>query len=176
MDVLTTVNKRRTPQTEQADPRQVRNAAGGFTFQVDDWTQVHRFLTLGSSGGTYYTDAKELTRDNAEVILRAAATNPIELVRRIVDVSVAGRAPKQNPALFALAIAAAAEDVDGRRAAMAALPKVARTGTHLFLFARYVEQFRGWGPTLKRAVGDWYLDAPVDQLAYQVVKYRSRKA
>lgn len=175
MDVLTSVNTRRTPQSEKADPRQVRNAAGGYAFPVDDWALVHRFLTLGTSGGTFYTSARDLTKDAAAVILRAAATDPVELVRRIVEVSVAGRAPKQNPALFALAIAAAAEDVDGRRAALAALPSVARTGTHLFLFAKYVEQFRGWGPTLKRAVADWYLSRPVDKLAYQVVKYRQRE-
>ncbi|GAS99883.1 TROVE domain-containing protein, partial [Mycolicibacterium canariasense] len=136
---------------------------------------VHRFLTLGTDGGTYYTSAGELTKDNAEVVLRAAATDPVELVRRILEVSTAGRAPKQNPALFALAIAAAADDVEGRRRAVAALPHVARTGTHLFLFARYVEQFRGWGPALKRGVADWYLDRSVDALAYQVLKYRQRE-
>ncbi|OBF77159.1 TROVE domain-containing protein [Mycolicibacterium fortuitum] len=175
MDVLATVSTRRTPQTEKADPRQIRNAAGGYTFAVDDWARVHRFLTLGVDGGTYYTGAAELAKDNAEVILRAAATDPIELVRRIVEVSTAGRAPKQNPALFALAIAAAADDVDGRRAALAALPQVARTGTHLFLFARYVEQFRGWGPALAKGVARWYTDRNVDKLAYQVVKYRQRE-
>ncbi|MCV7255316.1 TROVE domain-containing protein [Mycobacterium hackensackense] len=175
MDILTTIDKRHTAQTEQADPRQVKNAAGGFVFPVDDWARVHRFLTLGTDGGTYYTGAGELTKDNAEVILRAAATNPVELVRRILEVSVNGRAPKQNPALFALAIAAAADDVEGRRRALAALPHVARTGTHLFLFARYVEQFRGWGPALKRGVADWYIDRPVKALAYQLVKYRQRE-
>ncbi len=175
MDVLTTVNKRRTPQSEPADFRQVKNAAGGYTFAVDEWARVHRFLTLGSDGPTYYTSAKDLTRENAAVILKAAATNPVELVRRIVEVSEGGRAPKQNPALFALAIAAAADDVNGRRAAMAALPRVARTATHLFLFTKYVEQFRGWGPALAKGVAHWYTDKPVDKLAYQVVKYRQRE-
>jgi 60 kDa SS-A/Ro ribonucleoprotein len=52
---------------------------------------------------------------------------------------------------------------------------VCRTGTHLFLFARYVEQFRGWGRGLRRAVGGWYLDRPVDDVAYQAVKYRQRE-
>lgn len=172
MDTLTTVNTRRTPQTQKADPRQTRNAAGGYTFPMDDWARVHRFLTLGVSGGTFYASAEELTKDNAEVIFRAAAANPIELVRRIVDVSEGGRAPRQNPALFALAIAAAAEDVDGRRAAMSALPRVARTASHLFLFTQYVQQFRGWGPALVKALAHWYTDKPVDKLAYQVVKYR----
>lgn len=175
MDVLATVGTRRTPQTEKADPRQIRNAAGGYTFAVDEWARVHRFLTLGVDGGTYYTGAAEMAKDNAEVILRAASKDPLELVRRIVEVSTAGRAPKQNPALFALAIAAAADDVDGRRAALAALPQVARTGTHLFLFARYVEQFRGWGPALAKGVARWYTDRNVDKLAYQVVKYRQRE-
>ena len=52
---------------------------------------------------------------------------------------------------------------------------MARTGTHLFLFARYVEQFRGWGRGLRSAVGRWYTEKSVDDLAYQMVKYRSRE-
>lgn len=175
MDPLTAVSTRATAQVVRADSRQIRNAAGGYTFAVDDWARVHRFLTLGTDGGTYYTRAADLTAENAAVILRAAATDPVALVRRIVDVSTAGRAPRQNPALFALAVAAAAPDVEGRRAALAALPQVARTGSQLFLFARYVEQFRGWGPTLVRAVGNWYTDMPTDKLAYQLLKYRQRE-
>lgn len=107
MDILSTISTRKTPQSDQADPRQVKNAAGGYTFVPDDWARVHRFLTLGTDGGTYYTSAKDLTVDNAAVIQRAAATDPVELVRRIVEVSEAGRAPKNNAALFALAVAAA---------------------------------------------------------------------
>jgi 60 kDa SS-A/Ro ribonucleoprotein len=53
--------------------------------------------------------------------------------------------------------------------------RIARTGTHLFLFARYVEQFRGWGRGLRTAVGRWYTDKGIDELAYQVVKYRQRE-
>ena len=174
MDILRIVRTRKTAQSDQADLRQIPNAAGGYTFSVDQWSQVHRFLTLGTDGGTYYTTDRELTRDDAAMVLRAAANDPIGLVSRIVEVSESGRAPRQNPALFALAIAASAADVDGRRAALAALPRVARTGTHLFLFAGYVEQFRGWGPTLRRAVADWYTGKPVDRLAYQLVKYRQR--
>ncbi|SKM81612.1 TROVE domain-containing protein [Mycobacteroides abscessus subsp. massiliense] len=175
MDVLSTISTRRTAQTVKADPRQVKNAAGGFAFAVSDEVRLHRFLTLGTDGGTYYTNAAELTRENAEVVFRAAAADPVRLVQHIVEVSVAGRAPKQNPALFALAVAAASDDVEGRRAAAAALPSVARTGTHLYLFVKYMEQFRGWGPAMKRAVGSWYLDKGVDRVAYQLVKYRQRE-
>ena len=73
-----------------------------------------------------------------------------------VDVSVGGCNPKHQSVIFALAACSAAADADTRSLALAALPKVCRTGTHLFLFAGYVEQFRGWGRGLRRAVADWY--------------------
>jgi 60 kDa SS-A/Ro ribonucleoprotein len=41
-------------QTEQADPRQVLNNAGGYTFTVDKFKALERFLILGAEGGTYY--------------------------------------------------------------------------------------------------------------------------
>jgi 60 kDa SS-A/Ro ribonucleoprotein len=175
MDPLTTVSTRNTPQHRPADDRQVRNAAGGFAFALDDDARVHRFLTLGTDGGTYYTRERELTAKNAEVVLRAARERGEWLVEQVVAVSTAGRAPRQNPAVFALAAAAALADDTGRKAALAALAAVCRTGTHLFLFARYVEQFRGWGRGLRRAVAGWYLDRDVDDVAYQAVKYRQRE-
>lgn len=175
-DALASVSTRATPQREKADDRQVRNAAGGYGFPVDDWTRVRRFLTLGVDGGTYYASDRELARENAEVVIRAAAdpVSGVRLVGEIVSLSVSGRAPKVNPALFALAIAASSPSDEVRQVALAALPDVARTGTHLFLFAGYVEQFRGWGRGLRRAVGRWYVGRDVDRLGYQVVKYRQR--
>ncbi len=175
MDVLAGINLRSTPQTEQADPRQAKNNAGGFTFAVTPEVRLRRFLTLGTEGGTYYVGAKDLTKDNAAVVLDFARNRTADLVAEVVAISTAGRAPKQNPALFALAAAASLGDVDGRRTALDALPLVARTGTHLFLFARYVEQFRGWGRGLRRAVGGWYTAKTVEDTAYQIVKYRQRE-
>jgi len=175
MDILSGINLRGTAQAEQADPRQVRNNAGGFTFEVTPEVRLRRFLTLGTEGGTYYVNATELTKDNATVVLHFARERCADLVAEIVAISTAGRAPKQNPALFALAAATALGDEDGRRLALDALPAVARTGTHLFLFARYVEQFRGWGRGLRRAVAGWYTTKSVDDLALQVLKYRQRE-
>lgn len=54
VDPLRLISTRRTAQSEPADPRQVTNAAGGYTFTVDDQARLHRFLTLGTGGGTYY--------------------------------------------------------------------------------------------------------------------------
>ncbi len=175
MDVLSGINLRKTPQSEQADPRQVKNNAGGFTFEVTSEVRLRRFLVLGTDSPTYYVGAQELTKDNAAVVLDYARSNTADLVRVIVEISTAGRAPKQNTALFALAAAASLGDEDGRRTALDALPLVARTGTHLFLFARYIEQFRGWGRGLRRAVAHWYVEKSVDDLAYQAAKYRNRE-
>ena len=162
-----------TPQVAPI-PGTVPNSAGGHAFPVDDWTRLDRFLILGSEGSSYYAGEAALTRDNAQAVLRAIAADGARAVARIVAVSEGGRAPKNDPALFALALAAAADDLGTRRAALAALPRVARTGTHLFQFAAFVEGTRGWGRALRRAVGGWYTTQPAERLAYQLVKYRQR--
>lgn len=175
MDPLTEVNLRTTPQSEQADPRQVENSAGGFTFALTGDARLLRFLTLGTDGGTYYVGERELTQANAKIVIEAARTNPLGLVDLAVKVSQDGRAPRNNPALFALAAAAGlAPEANQRRYALDALPKVARTGTHLFTFVTYAQQFRGWGRSLRNGIGDWYLDPSVERLAYQMLKYRNR--
>jgi len=175
-DPLAQVSTRRTPQSEQADSRQVPNSAGGFTFTAGRQARLHRFLTLGTDGGTYYASERDITAKNAAVVLGWARENAAGLVAEVTAISQAGRAPRNNPALFALAAAASLGDEEGRRAALDALPLVARTGTHLFLFARYVRQFRGWGRGLRRAVGQWYESRDdAGQLAYQVLKYRQRE-
>jgi 60 kDa SS-A/Ro ribonucleoprotein len=174
-DVLRTISTRETPQSEPAGRATVRNAAGGHGFEVDAVVQARHFLILGVSGGTYYVGEKELAREHAAVISRLAQSDPMTLVDMITEISLAGRAPKQEPGLFALAVAASPPTSEtGRAYALAALPKVCRTATQLFLFVTYAEQFRGRGPALRRAIARWYTEKPADKLAYQVLKYRSR--
>ncbi|MEJ1111006.1 MULTISPECIES: TROVE domain-containing protein [unclassified Kribbella] len=173
-DPLALISTRQTPQDEQADPRQQKNRAGGYTFVQDDFARLHRFLTLGTTGGTYYASERELTQENAGLVVELATKRAAEVVAAVLDISLRGRAPKQNPALFALAAAAKLGDDDGRRAALAAVPLVARTGTHLFLFAGYLQQFGGWGRGTRRAIGNWYVGPDVDSVAYQLLKYRQR--
>jgi 60 kDa SS-A/Ro ribonucleoprotein len=153
---------------------QVPNSAGGFAWDVDDWARLRRFLILGAEGGSYYATEWTLTRENARAVERCIHEDGVRAVAEIARVSEEGRAPKNAPALFALAMAAGLGDEPTRRAALDALPRVARTGTHLFEFVTSVEQFRGWGRSLRRAVGGWYAGRPVDALAYQAVKYRQR--
>jgi 60 kDa SS-A/Ro ribonucleoprotein len=141
---------------------------------VDDWTRLHRFLILGSEGGSYYATERTLTAQNANAIMRCIDADGVRVVETIVAVSEAGRAPKNDPAIFALALVTAQGDVAARRAAFAALPRVCRMGTHLFHFAQYVEQCRGWGRGLRQAIAAWYTGLSARDLAYQAVKYRQR--
>jgi len=168
-------NTRQTPQSEPIpNTDQVKNSAGGYAWAIDDWTRLDRFLILGSDEPTYYSSARTLTIENADAVQRCIKADGTRTVNRIVEISEGGRAPKNDPALFALAMCCAADDAVTRKTALDALPRVARIGTHLFHFLHYVEGFRGWGRGLRNAVGAWYSDKPADKLAYQVVKYRQR--
>ena len=61
----TVIDTHKTPQTERLPHRsdQTRNSAGGYVWEVDDWTRLERFLILGSEGGTYYVQERALTLD-----------------------------------------------------------------------------------------------------------------
>lgn len=164
------------PQTEPLNERQTKNNAGGFVFQLDDWKRLDRFLILGADAPTYYQKAPELTRQNAACVERCYALDAARTVGVIVEISDTGRAPKNDPAIFALAIGAASVDVKTRQLALGAVPKVCRTGTHLFQFVTAVRALgRGWGRSLKRAIGNWYDHRSPQSVAYQVIKYRSRE-
>jgi 60 kDa SS-A/Ro ribonucleoprotein len=176
MSYLSKFGRRRTPQHAPIPgTAQVPNSAGGFAWAVDDWTRLRRFLILGSEGGSFYAGEWTLTRENAAAVERCIAQDGPRAVAEIAAVSREGRAAKNDAAIFALAMAAGADDEATRRAALEALPVVCRIGTHLFAFSRFVEEFRGWGRSLRRAVGTWYAGQPVDALAYQAVKYRQRE-
>lgn len=162
-----------TPQSEQADSRQVPNSAGGFTFEVDKWDRFRRFLVLGSDKGSYYAGKRQLVRENAKSIEACIDEDGIRAVDLIVELSDRG-VPNNDTCLFALALAAASERGGIRQYALNALPKVARIGTHLFHFAEYVQAFRGWGRALKSAIARWYTDQDLDRVAYQIAKYPQR--
>jgi 60 kDa SS-A/Ro ribonucleoprotein len=168
-------NRRITPQS-QAIPgsNQVRNSGGGFSWEVDDWTRLDRFLVLGAEGGTYYIAERDLVKQNHEAILHCIKADGVLAVNRIVEISDAGRAPKNDPAIFALALAVTHGDAQAKAHAFANLNKVCRIGTHLFHFAEYVNAMRGWGRGLRNAVGDWYVYRDADDLAHQAVKYQQR--
>jgi 60 kDa SS-A/Ro ribonucleoprotein len=170
--------KQKRTQTPQSAPipgtNQVRNSSGGYSFAVDEWKRLQRFLVLGTEGGSYYASEATLTLENANSVIECIRKDGQRVVRETVAISDEGRAPKNDPAIFVLALAAAKGDEATRRAALDAMPKVCRTGTHLFQFAEYVQTFRGWGRGLRRGVAAWYTALEPRSLAYQTVKYRQR--
>lgn len=173
-DALSHYRARQTPQSEQADPREAKNNAGGFVYTVPEMARVHRFLTLGVDKGTFYVKEPKLARDNAGVVVRLAEASDPRLIEHIREISASGRAPRQNPALFSLAAAAGLGSDEYRQAAWDAVPDVARTGSHLAKFAGYFEQFHGWGPQAKRGLQRWYTSKEPSEAAYQMLKYKKR--
>jgi 60 kDa SS-A/Ro ribonucleoprotein len=161
-----------TPQTVQARPDQVENNAGGFVFGVSDQSRLERFLIIGTDGGTYYVGEQDLTKQNVDFLIRMIVANERAVVDTVVDVSVNGRAYKQSPALFALALVLTL----GKDKAYAreAFNKVVRTSTHLFEVAEYVDGLGGWGRSKRTAFANWYESKDPNGLAYQAVKYRQR--
>ena len=85
---------------------QVANSAGGYAWAVDRWPRLRSFLILGSEGGSYYAGEWKLTRKNAKAVEQCVREDGVRAVAEIVAVSKAGRAPKNDPAIFALALAA----------------------------------------------------------------------
>ncbi len=172
MDYLKTVLN--PPTQKEPLPGQVQNSGGGFSYQLDDWGRLDRFLILGSEGGSYYASEKKLTKENAIVVTKLAQDYGKRLVSRIVEISESGRAPKNDPAIFALAVAARTGNEETRRLAYAAVPSVCRIGTHLYHFVQFADQLGGWGRGLRRAVADWFNKKPADKLTMQMIKYQSR--
>jgi 60 kDa SS-A/Ro ribonucleoprotein len=172
-------------QTPIPEAKQVLNSTGGYVWEVSDWDRLNRFLILGSEGGTYYVGEQDLTKQNHDAFQRCLAEDEGRAVRTIVDISTQGRAYRNEPALFLLALAAADKRAAVRDYAFKALPLVARTGTHLFHFMDYVTKLRGTGRALRNAIRDWYTNPKMlgveggrfvnaDGLAYQLVKYQQR--
>ena len=147
------------PQSEPLDERQVPNSAGGHAYPVDDMTRLRRFLILGSEGGSYYANERKLTLENAAAVKRCIENDGPRAVYEIAYISRHGRAPKVGPPLFALAMAATYGHLGTRSLAFGYLSQMARTGSQLQMFIDYIGTMRGWGRSLRRAVGNWYTRA-----------------
>lgn len=167
-----------TPQTQAIPGREsemARNNAGGFTFTLDKWGTLDRFIMLGSENGNYYVGKKDVAKQSFANTLACIAEDGVRAVERAVEYSVSGRAPKNDGALVVLALAAAKGSAATQQAAFDALPKVARIGTHLFTFTSIFKAIGGkWNAAAKRGVSKWYTNRNTDKLAIQVLKYQQR--
>lgn len=170
-------NSKVTPQSEPIPGSdQVANSAGGFSWEVDSWTRLERFLILGSEDGTYYIGERKLTLENVKSLKKCLDEDFIRAINLIVDISIQGRAVKNDPALFALAVACRHKNMAARQYARGMIPKVARTGTHFLHLVDALNATGGWGRGTRRAVSQWFTAKDEDDLAYQLVKYPQRDA
>jgi 60 kDa SS-A/Ro ribonucleoprotein len=165
-----------TPQKEQAKATQVKARNGGFVFKVDDWKRLDRFLIIGNENGSYYASERQLTGENYDCILRCLKLDSKRTVDQIVTISSEGRAVKNDPALFALAVCSVHGDDVTRAYANKVMPKVARFSTAFFTYVDAVISLKDGrkGKGLLRAMGRWYTGKDAVKLAYQVCKYPGR--
>lgn len=163
------------PVSVQTDPSMIRAAGGtgGYAFKLTPMEQLKRFLIMGVESGTVYLGREEVAYKNVAAVDAALASDGVKAIDLAVEVSKEGRALKNGPALYVVAAGCASKDPTVRQAAFAAIPQVCRTGTHILNFCAEVQELRGWGSGLKRAVGRWF-DRPSDKLAYQIAKYKQR--
>jgi len=177
-DYLTRTMTTPVPQSEQADPRQVKNNAGGYTFTVTPLGRLERFLILGSEGGTYYVGEKDLTKQNLDNMKSLIASDYKNVVDLTVNVSHEGRALRNNTAIFVLACVMTFGSDEAKSYARQHVNMIVRTSTHLFQFNAYLKALAtgsGLGTSRNRAIAAWYESRTTDQIAYQAVKYRQRE-
>ena len=177
MSYLNKHNPQIPTQSEPLDERQVQNAAGGWVYEISKWDALMRFLVLGTQGGSIYESERDLTKQNLDNVLKAIKEDGVRVVEMVLDVSDGGKARKNDMALFTLALALTHGDAETKQAVERVFNRVARIGTHVLMFCRFVEDMpnRGWGRAVQRIVSNWYTSKDDESLAYQVVKYRIRE-
>lgn len=182
-----------TPQTQAIPGREAemhQMESGGFAFKKGPFGQLRRWLIVGSDKNEFYASKQVLTRDNAKNVAVAFAADPIRTVDTIVEVSDRGLAPKNDAAIFALALClemASRLSIEhsgtgeGEIAdewvsyVQAAAPKVCRIGTHLFQFATFLAGLdildnRRGRDAITAILNGWN----VKGLQVNLIKYRQR--
>ena len=142
-------------------PARSPNSAGGYAWAVDDWARLRRFLVLGTRGRQLLRVRGKLTRENADAVA-ALPRSATARARSPTIVAVSRGRPRAEERPGHLRARDGGRRSATRRPAGPRSPRcrdVCRTGTHLFQFATFVEEFRGWGRGLRRAVGGWYARA-----------------
>lgn len=172
-----TKTKKVTSQTEIIPGREedmINNNAGGYVFAIDKWKMLDRFLILGVEGPTYYCSEKKMTEDNTKNLLSCIKEDGVRVVKHIVDISDNGRAPKNDSAIFALAMVMTHGDKKAKQFAVENFNKVCRIGTHLFTFVYYIDELRSWGRIIRKAIAKWYNEKTKEELENQLIKYKGR--
>lgn len=156
---------------------QVQNSSGAYVWKIDPWKQLDRFLILGTAGGTYYVGEQKLTRDNAKAVLWCLDNDPERTLRRVEEISHEGRAPKNDPAIFAIVLGLLHKNVEVRQRAAQAFKIVVRTGSHFILLKKFLvdKSTKRNGKIVHRMSQGWFNEKNARDLAYQAIKYQQRE-
>ena len=178
----------RIPQT-MGLPGQVANSAGGFSFPLPINQEWMRYLIIGSKceSGNYYQTGGQIATQVARCIMAAVGdpTTCKSLLCDIVDVSVKGRAAKQEMTMMALAAAIAfAPDPECKSLALDAIGQVCRIPTHWFMLLQFIRDLsqdkaakpgKGMGKGVRKAFSKLYTSRSGPELAVLLTKYKNRE-
>ena len=177
----------RIPQTIGL-PGQIANNAGGFSFPLPLEQEWMRYLIIGSKSenGNFYQSGGQISTCISRCIL-SAVENPAtckHLISDIVDVSVKGRAAKQEMTMLALAcVIVFTEDAECKRAGLDAIQQVCRIPTHWFMLLKYIRDLsqdkkkpgKGMGAGVRAAFTKLYTSRTGPELAVLMTKYKNRE-
>lgn len=162
----------------------VKNYDGAYVFEPKLFDQLRRWLILGSDSNTYYATPQKLTRDNIQFALKALKENPRKYVDLIVEVRQKGLSPKRDTCIFAFALVFTDGSIAARHYARENVSKVLRTGDDIANFVSMLagekvdgkrrNYMRGWGRSLRSTVARWYTERDLQNLVYQLIKYRTK--
>lgn len=150
-----------------------KNNAGGYSFVLDKWKMLERFLVLGTEGGTYYVNEDKLTKGAVKSLEACIAEDSAKVAAMIMDVSFNGKAFKNDPAELALA-SLIAKGGQARQHGWAIMSNVVRTGRTLLEFSQLLDTLGvKWPMSRRNAFAHWYTSKKANDIAYQVIKYQS---
>lgn len=168
-------------------PGQVRNNAGGYSFPLPLRTECLRYLIIGSKNGNFYQSAGQVSTEISRAIL-AAVNEPASfktLMEDLTDVSVKGRAPRQEMTMMALAACIVfAPDQECKALALDSISQICRIPTHLFMLLENVRGLsqdkpdkpgKGMGKGMRKALAQFYTSRGGEELAVLLTKYKNRE-
>lgn len=165
---------------EIAVSKEVENNAGGLAFRIEKWERLDRYLIIGAESGTYYASPRKNISENVNNVLACIAEDGKRVVARTIEVSEEGLAPKNDQAIFVLALCAAKGDPETKALVKADLNLVCRTASHLTMFVERINTLKEhkWGRCLRSTVANWYTESGgnnnIGFLVYQLMKYANR--
>jgi hypothetical protein len=179
------------PQTCKLNIDQVLNCSGGYVWQLTPIEHVSRYLVLGGAKdmGNYYKQADDVSHECALSVLQMVrspdASQFVQLCDLLKAVSIAGRAPKQEPVLLSVAAAIVfAKNPQEKEIAFETAKACIRIPTHMFMLAGFVRDLsmakptnkgKGWGAGFRRTMAHYYLSHTGRDLAFHMTKYQNRE-